>query len=580
MKKTLNINLNGRVFTIDEDAYLLLDSYLSNLRIYFRKEEGCAEIINDFEARIEELFSEKTQQGYQVITLEYVEEVIARVGKPTDFERGEENEKEKQTQSATTEKTKKKFYRDTDNKILGGVCSGIAAYFDWNVAVLRIALIFLPFILSSFPIFAGAYFFAHVSGSVWGWIILAYIVSWIVVPAARTAEQKLQMRGEPTTVENIGKMVAARTESQVDREPKGCVSGFADVIVAIIKVFFIGLGCLIALPLLFAFIVVIIVLIAVFFGVGGGMIGALPFFLSANHPVLAVITGVIVLGIPVFALIYLIVAYLAKWKPMNQSVKWTLLIAWVLALIVFLLSGFEFRLNSDIWENKWNWSRSGMQEIRGNGILTQNTIDFDEAVTNLETGSFLCGNLLIEQTVDGMPSIELSGDENLVEQVRYELNNGRLVLSANSRLRCENNLKITLRTSDLKSIQMNDVTKVRIDRAFISDELDVIMKGVGSFNADSLYVNSLTVRSEGVGSTNISGKAGKARLESAGVGTINAMDLISDTVYAKLEGVGTINCNPVEYLEGRSFGIGSVLYKEEPANKSISTSGIGRIRKK
>ena len=555
---------------------------MSNLKIYFRKEEGCAEIINDFEARIEELFSEKTQQGFQVITLEYVEEVIARVGKPTDFERSEDNDKEKQTQSqsAVTEKAKKKFFRNTDNKILGGVCSGIAAYFDWNVAVLRIALIFLPFLFSSFKIFTGVYYFGHFSGSIWGWIIPAYIVAWIVIPAARTAEQKLQMKGEPTTVENIGKMVAAETEQRVDREPKGCVSGFADVIVTIIKVFFIGLGCLIALPLLFAFIVVIIVLIAVFFGVGGGLIGAMPFFLSANYPGLAIITGVIMLGIPVFALIYLIVAYLAKWKPMNQSVKWALLITWILALIVFLFSGFKFSLNNDIWENKWNWSRAGLQEIRGNGILTQNTIDFDEAVTNLETGSFLCGNLLIEQTAEGMPSIELSGDENLVEQVRYELNNGRLILSANSRLRCENNLKITIRTGDLKSIRMNDVTKVRIDRAFISDELDVIIKGVGSFNADSLYVNSLTVRSEGVGSTNISGKAGKARLESAGVGAINAMDLISDTVYAKLEGVGTINCNPVEYLEGRSFGVGSILYKEEPANKNVSSSGIGRIRKK
>jgi len=581
MKKTLNVNLNGRVFTIDEDAYRLLESYLSNLRIYFRKEDGCAEIINDFEARIEELFSEKTQQGYQVITLEHVEEVIARVGKPTDFERSEENEKEKQTQSTTTEKAKKKFFRNTDNKVLGGVCSGIATYFDWNVAVLRIALIFLPFIFSSFKIFSSFYFFGHVAGSIWGWIIPAYIIAWIIIPAARTVEQKLQMNGEPTTVENIGKMVANQTTPKVDQESKGCISGFADMIVAVIKVFFIGLGCLIAIPYLFVLFVVIIVLIAVFFGVGGGIIGALPFFLTANHPLLAIITGIIVLCIPVFAMIYLIVAYFAKWKPMNQPVKWALLITWVLALIVFLFSGFKFKTDNDIWDNKWNWSRvAGSKEIRGNGIFTQNTIDFDEAVTYLETGDFLYGNLQIEQIADDKPSIELSGDENLVEQVRYELKNGRLNLSAYSRLYSKNNLKIILRTNNLKSIQMNDVARVRIDHAYIGEELEVVLKGVGSFNADSLYVNSLTVRSEGVGSTNISGKAEKAYLESAGVGTINALDLVSDTIYAKLEGVGTINCNPVRYFEGRSFGIGSILYKEEPENKNVGSFGIGIIRKK
>ena len=85
MKKTLTINLGGIVYHIDDDAYRLLDNYLSNLKHYFRKQEGAEEIVDDIEMRIAELFAEKVTEGKQVITVSDVEEIIARVGKPEDF---------------------------------------------------------------------------------------------------------------------------------------------------------------------------------------------------------------------------------------------------------------------------------------------------------------------------------------------------------------------------------------------------------------------------------------------------------------------------------------------------------------
>ena len=579
MKKTLNVNLNGRVFTIDEDAYRLLDNYLSNLRSYFRKEQGAAEIINDFEARIEELFSEKTRLGYQVITLEHVEEVIARVGKPDDFAAAND-ENEKQTPFTETGKTKKKFFRNTDEKVLGGVCSGIATYFDWNVGLVRFLVFILQFVLSSLKVFTVYFPVNHLIGFSWGWIWLAYFIAWIIIPAARTVEQKLQMKGQPITVENIGRSVAAQQEQLASNEPKGCLSSFADALVVFIKICFMGLGCLIGLPVLFAFFVVIIVLIAVLFGVGGGMVGAMPLFLVADHPVLTTVTGIIVFGIPVFVLIYSLIAYIAKSKPMHQSIKWSLLIVWIVALVVFLALGFKFRFNDIDWNTKRNWLRTyDHSAIRGNHIPSQKTINFEEAVMRVETGDYLCANLQLVQTGDEMPSIEISGDENLVEEVMYELNNGRLFLSARNRILCDNNnLKIILRTGELKGILMGSVAKVQMDRAFSGDELEVRLKGVGNFRADSLYFRSLTVRTEGVGSANISGKADKTHLETAGVGKIDAMELLSDTVYAKVEGVGSIQCNPVDYLEGRTHGVGSITYKEEPREKNVRSAGVGKIK--
>lgn len=122
MKKTLTINLGGTVYHIDEDAYHLLDNYLTNLRIHFRREEGAEEIVHDMELRISELFTDRLNEGKQVITLEDVEEIIARMGKPEDLsgeENGETSGSEKQRGT-----TARRLFRDPDNKVLGGCSLG------------------------------------------------------------------------------------------------------------------------------------------------------------------------------------------------------------------------------------------------------------------------------------------------------------------------------------------------------------------------------------------------------------------------------------------------------------------------
>jgi phage shock protein PspC (stress-responsive transcriptional regulator) len=548
---------------MDEDAYRLLDNYLKNIRIHFRKEEGAAEIIADFEARIEELFSEKVRLGHQVITIEHVEEVIARVGKPGDFT-NEEEEEEKQSHFTESEETKKKFFRNMDDKMFGGVCSGIAAYFGWDVLPVRIVFIIL--------IFATSF-----------WIVPFYLAAWIIFPAAYTAEQKLQMRGKPITVENIGKTVASETEHPVTVEHRGCLAGFIDLFVGLMKVVLIGLGFIIGLPILFSLLIVIIVLIAALFGVGGGLLGGmfsiLPSFLIFDHPTLAATTFIIVLGIPVIALIYIIIAHFAHLNPVHRSVKWTFLVVWILALILFLFSGFH--IDKGNWFRNWKWSSYHFDNdaIRGNGILSEKTFALNEPVSDVELGDHLYANLQIEQITGDSSSIIISGDENLIDQIKYDLQNGRLVLSAFSPLRSENNLIIKLQTNGLKNIQSNYLGNIQMSRAFTGDELNIRVKGPTKFNADSLFVHSLTVHSEGIASVDLSGKANIARFELKGTGKIDALELVSDTVYAKLEGVGSIRCNPLEYIDGNLKGVGKITYKDEPKTKNINSEGIGKVGK-
>jgi len=251
-------------------------------------------------------------------------------------------------------------------------------------------------------------------------------------------------------------------------------------------------------------------------------------------------------------------------------------------LALFLSAFSGFRIDRHNWGRNWhvNWGHLyDRHAIRGNGISSEKTVDFDGTVEYVEIGKNLIANLKIEQIQSGYASIIISGDGNLIEQVKYNLSDGRLKLTSDNPLRSENNLIIRLLTSDIKGVKSNVVGNIQMNHAFLSDELEINMSGPSRFSADSLLVQTLKVRSEGIASVRLSGKANNTRLELSGTGKIDAFELLSDTVYARLEGIGSIQCNPIDYLEGRLQGIGKITYKYEPKVKNITSEGIGKIGK-
>lgn len=168
MKKTLTVNLGGTVFHIDEDAYRLLDNYLCNLKLHFRRQAGADEIVNDIELRISELFLEKLTAGSQVITITDVEEVINRMGKPEEMETGTEENTASgagNTKGASGEgygsgswnsdnnssytSNRRRLYRNPDDKMLGGVIGGLSVYLGWDSTWFRLILVFAQSLVSS-----------------------------------------------------------------------------------------------------------------------------------------------------------------------------------------------------------------------------------------------------------------------------------------------------------------------------------------------------------------------------------------------------------------------------------------------
>lgn len=189
MKTTIKINLSGQIFTLDEDAYQALKNYLDSISSRFRDTEEGKEIIEDIESRIAELFHEKISDKKQVITITDVNDVINVMGTPEDI-LDEESASEGQEQASYTNgKKTRKLYRDPENIAIGGVCSGLAAYFGIEIWLMR-----LLWVIFFFATGGGVFF-------------ILYIVLWIAVPKAYTAAEKLEMRGEKVTVQNIEKTV-------------------------------------------------------------------------------------------------------------------------------------------------------------------------------------------------------------------------------------------------------------------------------------------------------------------------------------------------------------------------------------
>lgn len=356
MKKTVIININGIVFHIDEDAYERLSGYLSSLNHYFGSSAEGGEIIADIEARIAELLQPKLSENKQSITIEDVEEILSLLGSPEDIAASDnasyENEAGPETQY-TSRRISRRLYRDVENSTLGGVCSGLGAYFDIDPVIFRIIFIAL--------IFAGV-------------ALIVYPILWIVVPAARTSAQKLEMRGKDINVSNIERTVREefnQIKKNMDKpgSPMNRVGGF-------FREFFDFLGVLLKgiLNVLRYIFGALLIMIAITFAVG--IIGALYFknfaidgefneyFSSAQDFLYNIVSPLnadtmlflafIILVLPIVGLIYLGLKLLIRFEARQKWVVLVLSVVWILSIVSFTVMMFNeadnFRSENEVKE--------------------------------------------------------------------------------------------------------------------------------------------------------------------------------------------------------------------------------------
>jgi len=354
MNKTVNINLAGIFFHIDEDAYLKLQRYLEAIKRSFTDPQGRSEIIADIEARISELFNERVQNDKQVIRVKEVDEVISIMGQPEDYLVDDEIfEDEPQPSYRSTSSTSKKLFRDTDNSYIGGVSSGLSHYFGIDAIWIRLAWILLIF---------GA-----------GTGILLYILLWVLVPEAKTTAEKIMMTGDPVNISNIEKKIkdgfdtVTETVGDVAKNVSDSVSNaaknidvkksansiksssrtFFDTIGDVIMFFFKVFAKFIGVLLIIIGAAALIGLIIGLFSLGVADIIHIPgldFMEIANAgetPIwLVSLFTLFAVGIPFFFLFYLGLKILINnLKSIGNIAKFTLLGLWLISIISLVVVG-------------------------------------------------------------------------------------------------------------------------------------------------------------------------------------------------------------------------------------------------
>ncbi len=340
MKKNITINLFGTLYNIDEDAYQLLDSYLQSMKRYFGRREGGEEIANDIEHRVAELLWARKEQGMEAVNIDVIKEIIDTIGNAEEIGEAdkEENAGKDASGTYTTEEGAdegydpgtaspwqrfrhyfryRRLYRDPEDKLLGGVCSGLSYYIGFGDPVLWRLLLLLAFLLQGFG-------------------LIAYLIMWLIIPEARTPEDRLKMKGIQPNPENINQQILQEHSATEHGQANGSRSNGSGCLKVL-------LGLLLLPPLL-----MVLLIIGIFTSaIGGIMGGALHFggsdwnFINGlvNMTGGMALSGIVcIVVVLVIGMVLLLRLLFGSGKPMRSGTKWTLLATVIVAILWAIFS--------------------------------------------------------------------------------------------------------------------------------------------------------------------------------------------------------------------------------------------------
>ena len=339
MNKTVNINIGGLFFHIDEDAYQKLSKYFDAIKRSLSNSSGKEEIMKDIEMRVAELFTERQKSDKHVINTKDVDEVVAIMGQPEDYRIDDDTEPAQSLNYVTT--GRKKLYRDEDRGMIGGVCKGLGHYFGIDSVWIRLLFLIL--------------FFGFGTG------LIAYLVLWIAMPKAVTTSEKLEMTGEPVTISSIEKKVRSEFDNVSDkiknanydelgnRVKNGAESvgnKLGGIFTSVFEAFAKAIGMLIIIfSSLTLFGVFVMSIVAIFSS-------SLPQNTLINHfrtplgletPLwIQGILFLLTLGIPFFFLLVLgLKLVVTNYKSIGTIAKYTLLAVWIIAIGIMISLGIN-----------------------------------------------------------------------------------------------------------------------------------------------------------------------------------------------------------------------------------------------
>jgi phage shock protein PspC (stress-responsive transcriptional regulator) len=414
MKRTNRINISGLVFNIDEDAYEALDLYINQIKSRFADLDEANEIVGDIEQRISELFHERLNDSKEIITIEDVQSVIDIMGKPSDY--GDEPEYDSEP------KVKRRMYRDTENALISGVGSGLAAYFSADVSIVRLIIV----ILSLISLGTG---------------LLVYGLLWVIIPAAETPAQKLEMKGKVVNIGNIQKNISERV-NKIDNSGVINKIGYAlgqivhalgKIIYIILRIVLVCIGIafvLAGIGILFGLFIGLFVQSSGFFGdmfIWDEISRRLILHVAPVSTILSMcIAGFVGILIPSIFLIYAGIKIIFKLKSKDKAFVLSGIAVWFVSVLVFGITigivALNFTHNDRVIDRHKLSSDSDTIYIKGNSISDYRTLSRDRSV-NFEGANIYTDMYGEELFVE--PELHIyKGDKDFIEIELYKESQG------------------------------------------------------------------------------------------------------------------------------------------------------------
>ena len=574
MKTSININLFGTLYAIDEDAHQLLSQYLDNMKSYFSRQEGGDEISDDIEHRVAELFWELKQAGNESITIEQVRSIIQEIGnpedlggsqtgneaRPTDDGQNTNNDGQQSTDGSQQFKQEikdsvrnagsktrdwmshRRYYRDPQDKMVGGVLSGLAHYFgNGDPIIWRLLFVVLTLFGLAIP------------------IIPIYLIVWLCAPEAKTAEERLRMKGMEVNPENIKSQVLGYDDpsTSTQQNNSGCLGSFTGLMAICFKILLV----LLAIPVLFVIAVVLFALFAVLFSLVASLFGLATGLTAGGTSLIGsviapekwTILALVLAALAFIALIiYTIYRFFHRDRTPASGLTYIILFALMLlsALIGWtsinrlsqkwhdvdwssVINGVDWDIDDDDWENRGStvycdsiYSIPAFNKVEVQGIARVIYRKGDSCSVRVNAADFLLKHTIIEEE-DG--KLLITQDD----QLGHKHNLGNL------------NLKVYVTAPYLTNLWMRGIGKVEFDGQIEQEQpmrlelegigkvdienvtcpkLEVVNKGAGKVDIKA-YVDSLIVSNEGIGKIDIEGRAYSYQRNNEGIGKIDDNEL-------------------------------------------------------
>ena len=396
MNEIKKCSIAGISFTLEKDAYEALQTYIKSLNDTYKNNPDGEEIIADIEARIAELIL-STQPAEGIVAKPLIDNIIKQLGSAEEIdEEGAEPYAETIDQNGNP-RIPRRLYRDLENKKLGGVCAGVANYFDVDSTWIRLAM-FIPLVITIFGSVDIFRWIAPFSGNLFGFVIIGYAIMWFTIPAASSARQKLEMKGERVTARNIHEATQAPSLDERERTMLAkVVMAAGNLLLIIFKV------------------IALFILIGLVVGVS-----VLSFVALVTSPALLTtdfITGLalacffMVIILPILVLIYLTVMLLVSRRPSGKMML-AVFILWLLSLATMTISAIKSPVHFDRQiESAFESVFENDSEVLYEEFSEQEIDEFRKQINNMD----------ISTKQEGDVTVTLQGSSENIEKLEATL---------------------------------------------------------------------------------------------------------------------------------------------------------------